>query len=138
MKALEKWLGGSLKLKIATVAMALSSLIYLVWAIGFAEDAGVDVLVPAILFFFATDFVDAVLVFFIIGIGKTLGIIKGIWGLLTILLTIIDPSIEIMGIEITGLFQASGAALVWSVLEVIAGFCLITAVEFKKKKAGDL
>jgi hypothetical protein len=132
MNPVEKWLAGSAKLKIATIALALSSVIYLVWALALASEADMEIAAPMILLFFATDFIAAVLVFFIMGFGKTLGILKGLWGLFTIIITIINPSISIFGIEISGLFQASGIALVWSVLEVIAGFCLISAPDFKK------
>jgi hypothetical protein len=137
MNAWQKWLSASAKLKIATAALALSSVIYLVWALGFAAAAGAGVAVPFILFFFAIDFIAAILVFFILRLGKALGILKGFWGLITILITIINPSIDIFGIEITGLFQASGAALVWSALEAIAGFCLVTALDFRKKSKDE-
>jgi hypothetical protein len=70
-------------------------------------------------------------VFFVLGLGKTLGILKGFWGLITILITIINPSITIFGIEITGLFQSSTVALVWSALEAVAGVCLLMAPDFK-------
>jgi hypothetical protein len=138
MNSWERWLSASAKLKTATVALAMSSLIYLFWALALAADIGADVAVPYILVFFAIDFIAAILVFFILGFGKTLGILKGFWGLVTIIITIINPSIEIFGIEITGLFQASTIALVWSALEAIAGFCLLAAPDFRKNREGDL
>jgi hypothetical protein len=52
------------------------------------------------------------------------GILKGIWGYSPSSLPLLSPSIDIFGIEITGLFQASEVTLVWSVFEVVTGFYL--------------
>jgi hypothetical protein len=136
MSPLQKWLSGSAQLKIATVGMGLVAIIYIVWSFGFASEYGAaDIATPIILATFAVDMFIAILLFFITRFGKILTVLVGIGALITVIVTIANPDIEIMGIEVAGLFQASGVAIVWSIIEIIAAICVLSADDFKKRTA---
>lgn len=132
MSVVQKWIGGSIKLKIATVAMVLNSLIYLIWGLGFAADLGVGF--GTVVVFFLIDLIAAVGLFLVKKWGKAITILDGLYGLITLVVSIVNPSIEIFGIELEGLFQASGVAIAWSICQVIGAIFVIIADDFKKIK----
>jgi hypothetical protein len=132
MSVVQKWIGGSIKLKIATVAMVLNSLIYLIWGLGFAADLGVGF--GTVVVFFLIDLIAAVGLFLVKKWGKAITILDGLYGLITLVVSILNPSIEIFGFELEGLFQASGVAIAWSICQVIGAIFVIIADDFKKIK----